>query len=135
MKAFVLALAGLWAGAVFAQTPAASGSEPGARHMDKLAILLDLTDAQKAQVQSVLVEEHAQMKRAFQEAKASGTKPNWEQMRTLHQQLRQDAITKLTPVLSATQLKKFQILTQHRMHGRFGHDGPPGAAAAPATSN
>ena len=45
--------------------------------MDKLATLLDLTDAQKAQVQTILQAEHAQMKAAFEQAKASGTKPDF----------------------------------------------------------
>jgi hypothetical protein len=136
MKAFVVAaLATLWAGAVFAQTPAATATERAAHRMDNLAILLDLNAAQKAQVQTVLQEEHAQMKQAFQDVKAStaaGTKPNWQQMRTLHQQVSQETITRLTPVLSATQLQKFKIL-QQGMHGHF-HHGGGAAAAAPATT-
>jgi hypothetical protein len=136
MKAFVVAaLATLWAGAVFAQTPAVTATERGAHRMDNLAVLLDLTAAQKAQVQTVLQEEHAQMKQAFQDVKAStaaGTKPNWQQMRALHQQISQETITRLTPVLSATQLQKFKIL-QHGMHGHF-HHGGGAAAAAPATT-
>jgi len=139
MKAFVLALAALWAGAVFAQTPDATAPARGAQHMNNLAILLDLTAAQKAQVQTILQAEQAQMKQACQDVKAStaaGSKPNWEQMRTLHQQISQETITKLTPVLNATQLAKFKII-QHSMHGHFRHGGGGGAAAtaAPATTN
>jgi hypothetical protein len=137
MKALVVAaLATLWAGAVFAQNPAATAPERGAHRIDNLAILLDLTAAQKAQVQSVLQEEHAQMKQAFQDVKAStaaGTKPNWQQMRTLHQQISQETITRLTPVLSATQLQKFKILQHGMMHGHF-HHGGGAAAAKPATT-
>ncbi len=139
MKAIIVAALALWAGAVLAQTPAANASTRAAHHMDNLAILLDLTAAQKAQVQTVLQEEHAQMRQAFQDVKAStpaGTKPNWQQMRTLHQQISQETITKLTPVLSATQLQKFKIL-QHAMRGHF-HHGGGGAAGAPtpaATTN
>ena len=140
MRAFVLALAALWAGAVFAETPAPSATERGAHHMDDLATLLDLTAAQKAQVQTILQEQHAQIRQAFQDVKAStaaGTKPNWQQMRALHQQISQETLTKLTPVLNATQLKKFQIL-QQGMHGHFRHGGDrggPAATAAPATTN
>jgi len=64
MKATVLTLALLCAGAAYAQpptSPAAHGAD-AARHMDDLATLLDLTDAQKAQVQTVLEEQHAKMK-------------------------------------------------------------------------
>ena len=74
----------------------------------------------------------AKIKASFEEAKASGTKPDFQQMRTLHQQLQQETLQKLTPVLSSAQLKKFQVLAQmqHRHFGHFG-GGPPGAAAAP----
>ena len=125
MKATVLALSLLCAGAAFAQPPstAASASTPSmsaraAQHMNNLATLLDLTDAQKTQVQAVLEEEHAKMKAAREQAQASGQKPTFEQMKATHEQVQQDTITKLTPILTAAQLKKFQVLmTEH---------GPPG---------
>ena len=138
MKAFVLALAALWAGAVFAQTPDATAPARGAQHMNNLAILLDLTAAQKAQVQTILQQEHAQMKQAFQDVKAStaaGARPNWQQMRALHQQISQETITRLTPVLNATQLQKFTILQHGMMHGHFHHGGGAAAAKAAATTN
>ena len=124
MKATVLALTALWAGALFAQAPAPPDH---AAHMDKLATLLDLTDAQKTQVHAVLQEEHAKIKAAHEQAKASGTKPDWQQMQALHQQIQQETLQKLTPVLSASQLKKFQTLQEmhNGMHGHFGHGGPP----------
>lgn len=134
MKASVLALVLLCAGAsaAFAQTPAPSQSS----HMDNLATLLDLTDAQKAQVQAILQEEHAKMKAGWEEAKASGTKPDFQQMHAMHQQLQQETLQKLTPVLSSAQLKKFQVLAQMH-HGHFGHGGPggPGGMATPPTQN
>jgi hypothetical protein len=140
MKAVVVALAALWAGAAFAQGPATE-SNAEAKHMQNLAVLLDLTEAQSAQVQAILEDEHQQMRQAFESAKAAGTKPDWQQMKTLHQQLEQDTITKLTPVLNATQLKKFQVLMQ--MHRPHHHGPPPGMtptpagepAAAPSTSH
>lgn len=128
MKATVLALALLCGGAAFAQTPPPPSPAMAAKHMDDLATLLDLTDAQKAQVQTILQEEHAKMKAAFEQAHASGTKPDWEQMKAMHQQLQQETLQKLTPVLSATQLKKFQIIAQ-AMHGHGMHHRPPGGAA------
>ena len=127
MKATVVALALLCAGAAFAQTPPAA-PPMAAKHMDNLATLLDLTDAQKAQVQTVLQEEHAKMKAAFEQAHASGTQPDREQMKALHQQVQQETLQKLTPVLSATQLKKFQIISES-MHGHGMHHRPAGGAA------
>jgi hypothetical protein len=105
--------------------------------MDNLATLLDLNDTQKAQVQAILQEEHAKMKASFEQAKASGTRPDWQQMKALHQQLQQQTLQKLAPVLSATQLKKFQIIQQEMMHAHMGHmaHGQAGAAAAPAVQN
>jgi hypothetical protein len=118
MKATVFALALFWAGALFAQAP---GAPEHAAHLDKLATLLDLTDAQKAQVQAVLEEEHAKVRAAHEQAKASGTHPDIEQMKALHQQIHQETIQRLAPVLSEAQLKKFQILSE--MHGEMMHHG------------
>jgi hypothetical protein len=128
-----MTIALLCAGAAYAQTspPPAPSAAEASRHMEDLATLLDLTNAQKAQVQTILQEQHAKMKESFEQAKASGTKPDWQQMKALHEQLQQETLQKLAPVLSATQLKKFQII-QNAMHHHMGH-GPAGAAApAPA---
>ena len=130
MKVAVLALAALWAGAALAQSPGAAGH---AKHMAQLAILLDLTDAQKPQVQTILENEHAQMKALFEQTRAAGGKPDFQAMHAAHQQIAQDTLTKLSTVLSPTQLTKFQTLQQ--MHHGFGHRGGPGGptpSAAPA---
>ena len=125
MKASFLAVAVLWVGVAMAQAPDSPGGGPGpgARHdpaqrMDNLATLLDLTDAQKTQVQAVLEAEHAKMKALHDQAEASGQKPTFEQMKATHEQAQQDTIAKLTPILSPAQLKKFQVLMAER--------GPPG---------
>jgi len=135
MKATVMTIALLCAGAAFAQTspPPAPHAAEAARHMDDLATLLDLTDAQRAQVQSILQEQHAKMKESFEQAKASGSKPDWQQMKALHEQLQQETLQKLAPVLSATQLKKFEII-QQAMHEHMGHHmaHARAGAAAPA---
>jgi hypothetical protein len=139
MKTAVLTLTLLCAGAAYAQTPPpppqhAAGA---ARHMDDLATLLDLTDAQKAQVQTILQEQHAKMHQSFEQAKASGTQPDWQQMKALHEQMQQETLQKLSSVLSATQLKKFQVI-QREMHAHMGHHmghGEPGAATTPPAQN
>jgi Spy/CpxP family protein refolding chaperone len=143
MKATVLALALACSGVAFAadtttssttsRSPNAAARE--AQHMANLAVLLDLTDAQKAKVQTILDAEHAKMKAAFEQARASGTKPDFSQMKALHQQVQAETMQQLQPVLSALQLKKFQTLSQ--MHGphRFHHGPPPSGEAAPSSSN
>jgi Spy/CpxP family protein refolding chaperone len=129
MKIISAAVLVLWMGAAIAQAPdspagGGPGPGPGFRHespaqrMDNLATLLDLTDEQKAQVQTILEEQHAKMKAQRDAMQASGQKPTFDQMKAEHEQLRQETLTKLTPVLSPAQLKKFQILMQER--------GPPG---------
>jgi Spy/CpxP family protein refolding chaperone len=115
-------------GAVRAQTPDTppapdAGRETPAQRMDHLAILLDLTDAQKTQVEAILKQEHAKMREQFEEAKASGTRPTPEEMKAKVQAIQQDTLTQLTPVLNANQLKKFQIIMEHHRPG--GHRGPP----------
>jgi hypothetical protein len=139
MKATVITIALLCAGAAYAQTPPppAPNAAEAARHMDDLATLLDLNDTQKAQVQSILQEEHAKMKASFEQARASGTKPDWQQMKALHEQVQQETVQKLAPVLSATQLKKFEII-QQAMHAHMGHHmghGEAGTTAPAPTQN
>jgi Spy/CpxP family protein refolding chaperone len=65
------------------------------------------------------------MKALFDQALASGTKPSFDQIKALHEQVQQDTIAKLTPVLSPAQLKKFQVLMQERGPMGHGHRGPP----------
>jgi hypothetical protein len=139
MKATVMTIALLLAGAAYAQTPPppAPNAAEAARHMDNLATLLDLNDTQKAQVQSILQEQHAKMKASFEQASASGTKPDWQQMKAVHEQLQQETLQKLAPVLSATQLKKFEII-QQSMHAHMGHHmahGQAGTTAPAPTQN
>jgi Spy/CpxP family protein refolding chaperone len=125
MKVSVLALAALWSVAALA----GAGGGNQASHMEKLAILLDLTDAQKPQVESILQGEHAQMKALIEQTKAAGGKPDFQALHAARQQINQDTLTKLSGVLSPVQLKKFQTLQQ--MHHGFGHrPGGPGSAPA-----
>jgi Spy/CpxP family protein refolding chaperone len=130
MKASVVAVAALWAGLALAQNPGAGGG--AAKHMENLAVLLDLTDTQKGQVQTILQGEHAQMKVLFEQAKAAGGKPDFQAMHAAHQQIAQDTLTKLSAVLSPAQVKKFQVLQQ--MHHGFGHRGGPGGPPPPAAA-
>jgi hypothetical protein len=131
MKASVVALAVLSAGGAMA---ASAGGGNQASHMQNLALLLDLTDGQKPQVQTILQGEHQQMKALFEQAKAAGGKPDFQALHTARQQIGQDTLTKLSGVLSPVQLQKFQALQQ--MHHGFGHrPGPGGTPPAPTTSN
>lgn len=139
MKARILPLIVLAVFAVAnAQTPGASpppGPQAGEHRMERLATLLDLTDAQKTQVKAILDAEHAKMRAQLQAARASGTKPSFEQMHAVHQQIQAETVQQLTPVLTSTQLKKFQVLLEgERGPGGHGpHGPPPGDAPSDST--
>jgi Spy/CpxP family protein refolding chaperone len=123
VKASLLALAALWAGAALA---GAGGGQ--ASHLEELALLLDLTDAQKPQVESILQGAHAQMKALIDQTRAAGGKPDFQALHAARQQINQDTLTRLSGVLSPLQVKKFQALQQLR-HG-FGRR--PGGPQPPA---
>jgi Spy/CpxP family protein refolding chaperone len=140
MKARLFALLLFCAsGMAVAQSPPdrPPGPPPNAEHqLDRLSTLLDLTDTQKAQVKAILDAQHAKMKVQFQTAQASGTRPTFEEMRAAHQQSQAETVQQLTPVLTPSQLKKFQVLTEEE-HGPHGHGphGPPSGDAPPPASN
>ncbi|MBS0579668.1 MAG: hypothetical protein JSR36_10465 [Proteobacteria bacterium] len=138
MRTSIVALTLLLVGSAYAQTGAAPPDKAAheAKMMDNLTVLLDLTDVQRSQVQATLEQQHAAMKAKLDAARASGTKPDWAAMKASHEQMEADTVAKLTPVLSAAQLKKFQVLEQMRdehMHGEhMHHRGPPPGAPPPA---
>jgi Spy/CpxP family protein refolding chaperone len=125
-------------GIALAQTPPdRPPGPPNAEHqLDRLTTLLELTDTQKAQVKTILDAEHAKMKAQFQTAQASGTKPTFEAMRAARQQLHAETVQQLTPVLTPSQLKKFEVLMEEERGPRgHGPHGPPRGDAPPPSSN
>jgi Spy/CpxP family protein refolding chaperone len=89
--------------------------------MDRMAVLLDLNDTQKAEVQKILDEQHDKLKAAHDQAHAAGTRPTRDERAKFHDEMKQDTVTKLQGVLSADQIKKFEVLMdharEHRGHG------------------
>jgi hypothetical protein len=143
MKSSLLAVVALCAaGIASAQPPnpptpptAAQKAAWEAKRMDRLAILLDLSAAQKSEVQMVLQQEQTKAQAQFAQFKASGTRPTPQQMKTFRQQIKTDTDSQLSGILSASQLQKFNLLHAgfggHRFHHRH---GPP-AGTAPASSS
>jgi Spy/CpxP family protein refolding chaperone len=132
-KVTLLALAWLASGVAFAAdttaTPAAqTEAGPGKRgpDMDRMALLLDLNDYQKTEVEKILKEHHEQMRASFDAARASGTRPTREDMKAQREQSKQELNTKLSGVLTPEQLKKFEALREgggpRRHFGKDGHD-------------
>lgn len=89
-------------------------AHPHGRHtgqdMERMAVLLDLNDAQKAEVQKVLDEQHEKLRAVHEERRSAGTSPTREDRVKFHEQLKQDTLAKLQSVLSPEQLKKFEVL-------------------------
>lgn len=115
-------------GVVMAQTSSPPPTTPpGAeQRLERLTTLLDLTDAQKAQVKTVLDAEHAKVKAQMEAARASGTRPTMEQMQATRAQAKADTVQQLSSVLNATQLKKLQVLmdNEHGPGRGWGGHGP-----------
>jgi hypothetical protein len=129
VRTLVLAAAWLFSGLVYADQQPQTQAQPQHRgpDMDRLALLLDLNDQQKTQVQQVLNEQHEQMHATMEQEHASGQKPSRDEMRARHEQLQKDTMDKLSSILDAQQLKKFQALTEHGPGGGWGrHHGGHG---------
>lgn len=98
-------------------------------HIDRLAVLLDMNDYQKTEVEKIFQDQREQMRAARQQARASGTRPSREDMRAAHQQARADLDARLASVLDSSQLNKLAVLkemqrAQARPHHRGGkHPG------------
>lgn len=109
----LLALAWLASSVALAEGPA---SAPGP-DMDRMALLLDLDDYQKTEVEKVLQEHHEQLRAEREAALASGERPSREEMKAKREQYQQELRTKLSGVLNETQLNKFDALTEGRGPG------------------
>lgn len=119
-KTSIILIASAWlaTGIALADTPPKAPPGPD---MDRIAILLDLNDSQKAAVQQVFEEQRQKMREAREQYKASGKRPTREEMKQAHQQRKQETLTKLQGVLTPEQMKKYEVLTdrphrRHRMH-------------------
>jgi Spy/CpxP family protein refolding chaperone len=105
----------LIAAAMLASTVALAHPDHGPQgpDMDRMAILLDLNDSQKAEVHKIFDEQHEKMKAAMEQAHSSGTRPSREDRARFHEEMKQDMTTKLQAVLSPEQMKKFAALSDH----------------------
>ena len=84
------------------------------RQMERLTVLLDLTPAQRQQMQSIFTDEHAKMKTAMQQVKQAMT-----QARAAHQAVRRETEQRLAAVLTPAQMKKLKLLMPEHERGRF----------------
>jgi len=131
----VVLVAMLCAGGVaFAQAPTPSGAhadwqakhqqwqqkwqqkrqEMEQKRLDRLAVLLDMTPAQKQQVQAIFSSERSRMQQAMKQA--------MEARKAAHT----ETVTKLGQVLSPAQMKKLKLLMPERHRHFFMMRGPMG---------
>lgn len=105
----------LIAAAMLASAVALAGPHQGppGPDMDRMAVLLDLNDSQKAEVQKILNEQHDKLKAQHEQMQASGTKPTREEREKFHEEMKQETTTKLQGVLTPEQIKKFDALMDH----------------------
>ncbi len=87
--------------------------------LHQLTVLLDLTAAQRQQVQAILAEQHAAMRTSMQEMMRA-----MHAMRQAHMAAKRQMMAKMAHVLSAEQMAKFKVLVPP--HPWFGMHGPMG---------
>jgi Spy/CpxP family protein refolding chaperone len=145
MKASLLAAVALCAAAIASAQPPNPPTPQQkaaweAKRMDRLALLLDLSSAQKSEVQMILETERTKARAAFAQLKSSGTPPTREQIKALRTQIKTDTDSQLSGVLSPLQVQKFNALHQgfggprfrHHRHGPLPGSAPP---SDPGTQN
>lgn len=84
------------------------------RQMERIAVLLDLTPAQRQQVQAIFADEHAKMKTAMQQMRQA-----MEQAHAAHHAVRKETEQKLAAVLTPAQMKKLKLLMPEHERGHF----------------
>jgi hypothetical protein len=89
------------------------------RRLERLTVLLDLTAAQRQQVQAILSDEHARMRTAMQQVEQA-----MKQARATHEAVRKETVQRLSSVLTPAQMKKLKVLMPEHgmMHGMMMHE-------------
>ena len=117
IRTVLFAAAWLFSGLVHADPP----HQHKGPDMDRIALLLDLDEQQKSEVQKVLEAQHQTAHDTIDQERADGQRPSGDEMRARHEKLKQETLDKLGGVLNEQQLKKFAALTDHPPGARHGH--------------
>jgi len=89
--------------------------------MDSMAILLDLNDFQKTEVQRILQEQREAARATREAMRDSGERPSREERVAHRQQAREAVMTQMQSVLTPEQITKFEVLIDmNRGRGRRG---------------
>ena len=112
---YVVALSTALAGVAMAQPP------ERAERMDQMAILLDLDEYQKTEVERILQEQRETARATREAMRESGERPSREERAARRQQAREATTTQLQSVLTPQQMTKFEVLRDmSRDRGRRG---------------
>lgn len=106
----------------------ASAAPPHGPDMDKVALLLDLDEYQRQQVEQAFSEQREAQRAAFE---AADERPDFETIRAAREQALTGLKTSLADVLSPLQLEKLEALmtlAPHRERLRRLHDASDGEA-------
>jgi hypothetical protein len=118
--AYVIALSTIVTGLAMAQPP--DGSERMDR-MDRMAILLDLNEFQKTEVQRILQAQRETARVSREAMREAGERPSREERMAHRQRAREVVLTQLQSVLTQDQLTKFEVLAADERRGRGRRDG------------
>ena len=75
-------------------------------------IVVGLDEYQKNEVERILLDQRATIDAEREQHVASGERPTREEMEAVRAAHTENLVTELSAVLSATQLEKFQVLTE-----------------------
>ena len=117
---YAVAISTVVAGIAMAQPPGR------AEHMDRMAILLDLDEYQKTEVQRIMQEQRETARAAREAMRESGERPSREERAARREQMREATMTQLQAVLRPEQITKFEVLREmagERGRGRRGGRG------------
>lgn len=104
--------------------PVVAAPPPG-MDIDKLAILLDLDEYQKQQVQDVLDARRTAFEAERAKFEATGERPDFDAIKARRDAAREETLASLADVLSPEQLEKFEILSERpTMRHIRRHDRP-----------
>ncbi len=110
---YAVAISAVMTGIAVAQPP------DRAEHMDRMAVLLDLDEYQKTEVQRILQEQRESARTSREAMRESGQRASREERAALREQMRDATMTRLQGVLRPEQITKFEVLREMaREHGR-----------------
>jgi Spy/CpxP family protein refolding chaperone len=120
---YLIACSMLFVGIATAQPPRQEEA------MERMAVLLDLDDYQRTEVQRILEEQRSAAKAAREAMRESDQRPSREEMAAHRQQAAESTLVQLQSVLTPEQITKFQALMDRprgsgpRGGGRHGQPG------------